>query len=96
MTDFFDDLGKRIGEAAGDIGRKAEEAIEVQRIKSDIRSLKRGNERDYADMGKLVYRKFKEHEVLDLELIPFCEAVEKREERIEEQKEKISRIKEEF
>ncbi len=95
MADFFDDLGRCISEAASEIGKRTEETIEIQKLKSKIRSLKRSSERDYIDMGKAVYEKFQKQEVLDLELVPFCEAIEKREEEIEKHEEEISRIKEE-
>lgn len=95
MADFFDDLGKKISDVASEIGKKTEDTIEIQKLRSEIRSLKRSNNRDYLDMGKAVYEKFKNHEVLDLEMVPLCEAVEKREEQIEEHEGEISRIKEE-
>lgn len=96
MADFFEDLGKRISDVASDIGKKTEDTIEIQKLKSEIRSLKRGNERDYIDIGKMVYDKFHKHEVLDLELIPLCETIEKRDESIEDYEGKIARIKEEI
>ena len=52
----------------------------MQRIKSQIRSLDRANERDYIEIGKKIYEKFKSGEVADLEYISLCESIEKREE----------------
>ena len=37
MADFFDELGKKITETAEDLGRKAENAVEIQKIKGQIR-----------------------------------------------------------
>ena len=62
MADFFEDLGKKITEVADDLGRKAGDTIETQKIKSQIRSLKRANERDYLDIGRMVYEKFQDGE----------------------------------
>lgn len=95
MADFFDDLGKCISDAASEIGKRTEDTIEIQKLKSKIRSLKRSSERDYIDMGKAVYGKFQKQEVVDMELVPLCEAIEKREEAIEKHQEEITRIKEE-
>ena len=95
MADFFGELGKKISDTASDISRKAEETFEIQKIKSDIRSLKRSNERDLKDIGQMVYEKFQTGEVDDTEYISLCEEIEKREEEIEKQEEQIVKIKEE-
>ena len=58
MSDFFEDLGKKLSDAAAEIGKKTEDTLEIQKMKSDIRSLNRGNERDYIDIGKLVYERY--------------------------------------
>lgn len=94
MADFFEKLGKQISEVAGDIGKKTEDTLEVQKIKSDIRSLKRANERDLLDIGRMVYDKFQKGEVEDTDYIALCESIEKREEDIEKQEEQITKIKE--
>lgn len=94
MADFFEELGKKISDVAGDIGKKTQDTIEVQKMKSDIRSLKRANDRDMVHIGRMVYEKFQSGEVSDTEYITLCEAVEKREEEIAKQEEEIARIKE--
>lgn len=96
MADFFGELGKKISDTATDIGKKAEDTIEIQKIKSDIRSMKRSNERDLKDVGRMVYEKFLKGEVDDTEYISLCEDIEKREEEIERQEEQIVKIKEEI
>ena len=40
MADFFEQLGKKISDVAEDFGKKTEDTLEVQRIKSQIRSMK--------------------------------------------------------
>lgn len=93
MSDFFEDLGKKISDVAGDIGKKTEDTIEIQKRKSDIRTLKRSSERDLKDIGRMVYEKFKQGEIMDTDCITLCEEIEKREALIEEQEEEISRIR---
>ena len=56
--DFFDEFGKKVADAASDLSRKAGDTIEVQKLKSEIRFLKRGNQRDFVDIGKSIYEKF--------------------------------------
>ena len=60
MADFFGELGKKIADTASDLSKKAEDTLEVQKIKGEIRSLKRANERDYKDIGRMVYVEGKE------------------------------------
>lgn len=94
MADFFEDLGKKITEVADDLGRRAGDTIETQKIKSQVRSLKRANERDYMDIGRMVYEKFQEGEVFGTDFIAICETVEKREEEIAEKEIQLDKIKE--
>ena len=94
MADFFEDLGKKISDVAGEIGKKTEDTLEIQKIKSNVRSLKRANERDLMDSGRMVYYKIQKGEVADTDYITLCEEIEKREEEMEKQEEEIVRIKE--
>lgn len=94
MSDFFEDLGKRITDVVEDIGKRAGDTLEVEKHKSQIRSLKRANERDFIEIGRTVYEKFKNGEVSDLDYTALCEAIEKREEEMAEHEEEIQNIKE--
>lgn len=94
MQDLFDDLGKRISETADEVVKRTGDVVEVQRIKAEIRTLKRSNERDYIDIGKMVYEKFQTGEVVDESFIGFCEEIETRDEKIEEYNDEINRIRE--
>ena len=93
MADFFSVLGKKISDVAEDLGKRTEDTVEIQKIKSNIRSLERANERDFIDIGKMVYDKFHDAEISDIDYITLCEAIEKREEEIERQKEIVKKIK---
>lgn len=93
MADFFSVLGKKISDVAEDLEKKTEDTLEVQKIKSNIRSLKRANERDLIDIGKMVYDKFHSGEVSDIDYVVLCEAIEKREEEIERREEEVKKIK---
>ena len=93
MSDFLEDLGKKLSDAAAEIGKKTEDTLEIQKLKSDIRSLNRGNERDYIDIGKLVYEKYQNCEVVDVDISVLCEAVDKRDIQIGELKAEIVKIR---
>ena len=60
MRDFFEDLGKRLGETAETVTSKAGDAIEIQRIKGQIRGLARGNAVDLMELGRTIYDRYKE------------------------------------
>lgn len=93
MDDFFSELGRKLSETADIVGKKTNEIWDTEKLRSQIRSLERANERDYMDIGKSVYENFQNHEVTDESCIEFCEAIEKRQEKIEDLKKEIGRIK---
>ena len=78
MKEFFEDLGKFITETAGNVGKKTEEVMEVQKLKSQIRSLERSNQGDLTDLGKIIYERFRKEEAVDGELEVICEVIRKR------------------
>lgn len=78
MKEFFEDLGKFITETAGNVGKKTEEVMEVQKLKSQIRSLERSNQGDLTDLGKIIYERFRKEEAVDGELGVICEEIRKR------------------
>ena len=78
MAGFFDDLGKRLSETANDLGKKAEDTLEIQKRKSDIRFLGRANDRDYMDIGKIIFEKYRNGEVVDTDMAALCESIDQR------------------
>ncbi len=93
MSDFLEDLGKKLSGVAAEMGKKTEDTLEIQKLKSDIRSLNRGNERDYMDIGKIIYEKYQNGEVMDGDISALCEAIDKREKQAEDLRGEIARIK---
>ncbi len=96
MGTFFEDLGKRLGETAETMTNKAGEAMEIQKLKSQIRTLERSNENDLVALGKMVYDQFKEGGIMSEEASGLCEAIQSREESIEEYLQKIVEVKGEY
>ena len=93
MADFFEDLGRKISDVANDIGKKTEDTIEIKKLKSDMRTLRRANDRDLMDMGRMVYDKFVQGEISDLDYVAVCESIEKRDEEMKKIAEEIQHIK---
>nr|WP_288722456.1 hypothetical protein [uncultured Sellimonas sp.] len=93
MSDFFSELGKKFTETADIVGKKTTEILDTEKFKSQIRTLERANERDYIDIGKKIYEKFRENEIKDMDCVELCEAIEKREESIADIQKEIAKIK---
>lgn len=104
MADFFgnlkgslkgnlENLGKTLSDTAEAVSKKTKEEVEVQKIKSQVRGMERSNERDFQDIGKMIYDKFKKGEVVDTAFIELCEAIEGREQAIEEAGKKVAELK---
>lgn len=93
MRDFLEDLGKRLGETAETMTNKAGEAIEIQKLKSQIRSLARGNAVDLVELGRTIYDRYKNGEEVDENAQSLCESIQKRELSIEGYEKKIARLK---
>lgn len=93
MRDFFEDLGKRIGETAETMTTMAGEAIEIQRLKSQVRSLARGNAVDLMELGRMIYDRYKAGEEVEESAVSLCDAIRDREQSIEEYEKKIAKIK---
>ena len=56
MKELLDDIVDRISEAADQVGKKADEVIETQRIKNKIRGLEKDNRRNFRDWRKSIFR----------------------------------------
>ena len=65
MGDFFEDLGKKITETAGVVTKKTEEMMETQKIKSQIRLEERNKENALQELGKQVYDRYQNGEIVD-------------------------------
>ena len=92
MAGFFDDLGKRLSETANDLGKKAEDTLEIHKRKSDIRFLSRANDRDYMDIGKIIFEKYRNGEVVDTDMAALCESIDQRNEEVTKIQAEIDRI----
>lgn len=93
MKDFFEDLGKRLGETAETVTSKAGDALEIQKLRSQIRSMARGNAVDLMELGKMIYDRYKEGEKVEEAAEGLCAAIRDREAEMEKYEKKIARIK---
>ncbi len=89
----INDVTQRVKDVANDIKDKANDTIDISRIRSQIHSLQRDNDRDFMEIGKMVYEKYKSEETVDGDLTDLCSAIADRDEQIEEQQGEIDKIK---
>lgn len=104
MTDFFEKwkkiisekaevVTKKTGEVVEIVVDKTEQTVEITKIKSQIHVMERNNDRDFRDIGKMIYDKFKQDEEVDADYLELCEAIAEREASIEKSKKQIEKIK---
>lgn len=93
MRDFFEDLGKRIGETAETMTKKTGDVIEVQRLRGQIRTLARGNAVDLMELGRSIYDRYKAGEEVEESARALCDAIKDREKTMDEYEKKIVKIK---
>jgi len=93
MANFFDDLRKTLGEKAETVSVIATDAMEVQKLKHQVRGLERSNGHDLEDLGRAVYQRYLDGALLDETAQELCSAIQEREEGIEDCLKRIALIK---
>lgn len=107
MEEVFEKWGKFISSAAKDVTEKTgevvdivvektEQIVEEQKVKSQIRTMERNCVRDFKDIGKIIYYKYKNGEEIDPKCLELCETIAEREACIQEMKEALAKEKEVF
>lgn len=92
-TDFFDELGETLTRTARELGERAEQIYETQKIRNKISGEERIVDKLMADMGNLLYRRYKAGETLDGEFVTFCEEIDQHFLKIKEYKENAADLK---
>ena len=93
MANFFEDLGKVLSEKAETVSAIASEAMEVQKLKHQVRVFERSNGHDLEDLGRAVYQRYLDGALLDETAQELCSAIQEREEGIEDCLKRIALIK---
>ena len=58
--DFFGNLGQALSKTAKELSGRAEDVYETQRLKNKISAEERQIDKIMADLGKIVYQRYKE------------------------------------
>lgn len=88
--DFVEELGKKLGETVETATNKANEAVELSRLKGQIRTLEKANTSDLIDLGRIVLSQYQSGGTHTDEIDGICEAILSRKESIAEYTDKIA------
>ncbi len=91
--DFFGSLGETLTKTAKELSGRAEEVYETQRLRNKISGEERQVEKAMADLGRIIYKRYKEEVPVDDAQKALCEQIDQRMEQIEKYKTDISELK---
>ena len=91
--DFFGSLGETLTKTAKELSGRAEEVYETQRLKNKISGEERQIEKAMADLGRIIYKRYKKESPVDDAQKALCEQIDQRMEQIEKYKTDISELK---
>lgn len=91
--DFFGSLGETLTKTAKELSGRAEEVYETQRLKNKISGEERQIEKAMADLGRIIYKRYKKEIPVDDAQKALCEQIDQRMEQIEKYKTDISELK---
>lgn len=91
--DFLGNLGQALSKTAKELSGRAEDAYETQRLKNKISAEERQIDKIMADLGKIVYRHYKEEVPVDDAQKALCEQIDQRMEQIEQLRTDINDLK---
>lgn len=90
---FFGSLGETLTKTAKELSGRAEEVYETQRLKNKISGEERQIEKAMADLGRIIYKRYKKEIPVDDAQKALCEQIDQRMEQIEKYKTDISELK---
>lgn len=70
--EFFDSLRQTLTGTAEVVGKKTEDLLEIQKLRSRIRNAQRNVELDYKKLGEIIYQRYVSGTDLDEELTEVC------------------------
>ena len=76
--DFFGNLGQALSKTAKELSGRAEDVYETQRLKNKISAEERQIDKIMADLGKIVYQRYKEEVRVDDAQKALCEQIDQR------------------
>ena len=75
MEDFFEDLGNTLKKTAETVEKKTNDFIGMQKLRSRISACERKTERNFRDLGEIIFRRFVDGESMDGVIANICDEV---------------------
>ena len=91
--EFFEELGEAITKTAREIGGRAEVLYGTQKLKNKISGEERQIQKIMEELGKVLYRRYREGVPLDDLQRRLCEQIDQRMTRIEQYKEEMAGVR---
>lgn len=91
--DFFGSLGETLTKTARELSDRAEEVYETQRLKNKISGEERQITKAMADIGKIIYKRYRDGVPLAEEEKAICEQIDERRVQIDKYKEEMNGVK---
>lgn len=91
--DFFNNVGKKLGNAAKTAGKKSEELVEITKLNLSIGSEEDKAKKLFSEMGKELYSRFVSGESFDESINSKCADIKAIEDNILAIKEKVKNLK---
>ena len=91
--DFFGNLGQALSKTAKELSGRAEDVYETQRLKNKISAEERQIDKIMADLGKIVYQRYKDEVPVEDAQKALCEQIDQHTDQIEELREAINDLK---
>lgn len=91
--DFFGSLGETLTKTARELSDRAEEVYETQRLKNKISGEEKQITKAMADIGKIIYKRYRDGVPLAEEEKAICEQIDDRREQIDKYKEEMNGAK---
>ena len=87
--DFFGNLSKTLKKTVDTVGKKTDEFVEIQKIRTRQHALEDQIEKNYQDIGQIIYNRYLNGEAFDENLAGFCKDITDLEKEIADCKEDV-------
>lgn len=91
--DFFGTLGETLTKTARELSGRAEEVYETQRLRNKISGEERQINKAMADLGKIIYKRYRDGVPVDEEEKAICEQIDDRMAQVDKYKEEMDGVK---
>ena len=88
--DFFGNLSKTLKKTVDTVGKKTDEFVEIQKIRTRQHMLEDQIEKNYEDIGQIIYNRYLNGEAFDENLAGLCKDISDLEKEIADCKEEVA------